>query len=77
MHYNGFDIYIDIASTIVEISAAGLSQISSPSPTNWRSHGISNPSSAKMMKLSAHIPKVAEAAVIEDFYRGSNDLVFD
>jgi hypothetical protein len=23
-----------------------------------------------------HIPKVAEAAVIEDFYRGSNDLTF-
>jgi hypothetical protein len=23
-----------------------------------------------------HIPKVAEATVIEDFYRGSNDLTF-
>jgi hypothetical protein len=23
-----------------------------------------------------HIPKVAEAAVIEDFYRGSNDSAF-
>jgi hypothetical protein len=26
--------------------------------------------------MSNHIPEVAEAAVIEDFYRGSNDSAF-
>jgi hypothetical protein len=46
------------------------------SPTNRRNHGTSNPSSAGGTKLSCRIPEVAEAAVIEDFYRGSNDSAF-
>jgi hypothetical protein len=54
MRYNGFDVYLDIASMIGEILAAGLSQASNPSPTNLCSHGISNPSSTKTTKLSAH-----------------------
>jgi hypothetical protein len=52
MHYNGFDIHLDIASTVGEILAAGLSQTSSPSLISQRSHGISNPSGDRMMKLS-------------------------
>jgi hypothetical protein len=57
MHCNGFNIYLDIASTIGEILAAGLSRTSNPSPTNRRSRGITNPSNAKAMKLSAHSSK--------------------
>jgi hypothetical protein len=45
-HYNGYDIYPDTASTIGAISADVSPPTFSPSPTNRRNHGTSNPSSA-------------------------------
>jgi hypothetical protein len=52
-----------------------------------RNHGTSNPSSAggdktlrsylkRFQTMRNRIPEVTEAAVIEDFYRGSNDSAF-
>jgi hypothetical protein len=56
-HCNGYDTYLDTASTIGVTSAAGLSRISSLSPINRRSHGTSNPLGGRMMKLSDCYPK--------------------
>jgi hypothetical protein len=84
---NGCDIYPDTASTTGATSVDASPPISSPSPTNRRNRGISNPSSVRgdetlrsylkrFQTMRNRIPEVTEAAVIEDFYRGSNDSAF-
>jgi hypothetical protein len=54
---NGCDIYPDTASTTGATSVDASPPISSPSPTNQRNHGTSNPSSAGGTKLSGHTSK--------------------
>jgi hypothetical protein len=54
---NGCDIYPDTASTTGVTSVDASPPISSPSLTNRRNHGTSNPSSAGGMKLSGHTSK--------------------
>jgi hypothetical protein len=86
MHCNGSDTCLDTVSTIGGTLAAGLLRISSLSPINQHSHRTSNPLGSRMMKLFVRsskgfklrnrIPEVVEVAVIEDFYRGSNDSAF-
>jgi hypothetical protein len=86
MRCNGCDTYPDTASTTGATSVGASPPTSNLSPTNWHNHGTSNPSSARdetlwlylkrFQTMRNRIPEVAEAAVIEDFYRGSNDSVF-
>jgi hypothetical protein len=54
---NGCDIYPDTASTTGAISVDASPPIFSPSPTNWRNRGTSNPSSAGGTKISGHTSK--------------------
>jgi hypothetical protein len=49
--------YPDIASTTGAISVGASPPTSNLSPTNRRSHGTSNPSSANGMRLSGHTSK--------------------
>jgi hypothetical protein len=88
MHCNGYDTYRGTASTIGATLVGILSPTSNPSPTTRRSCGTSNPSGVggggetlrsylkRFQTMRNRIPEVAEAVVIEDFYRGSNDSAF-
>jgi hypothetical protein len=54
---NGYDTYPDIASTTVATSVGASLPTFNLSPTNRRSHGTSNPSSAEGMRLSGRTSK--------------------
>jgi hypothetical protein len=56
-HYNGCDIYLDTASMTGATSVDASPPTFSPSPTNQRNHGTSNPSSAGGTKLSGRTSK--------------------
>jgi hypothetical protein len=57
MHCNGYDTYPDSASTTAATSVGASLPTSNLSPTSWRSHGTSNPSSAEGMRLSGRTSK--------------------
>jgi hypothetical protein len=54
---NGCDTYPDTASTTRATSVGASPPTFSLSPTNWRNHGTSNPSSAEETKLFGHTSK--------------------
>jgi hypothetical protein len=55
MHYNGYDTYPNTASMTGATSVGASSPTSNLSPTNRRSHGTSNPSSAEGMSVTPQV----------------------
>jgi hypothetical protein len=80
------DTYPDTASTTGAISVGASPPTSNLSPTNRRRNGAQIHQALRDETLRSYlkrfqtmrnrIPEVAEAAVIEDFYRGFNDSAF-
>jgi hypothetical protein len=86
MRYNGCDTYPDTASTTGATSVDASSPTSNLSQTNGATMGLKSIKRQGDETLRSYlkrfqtmrncIPEVAEAALIEDFYRGSNDSAF-
>jgi hypothetical protein len=87
MHCNGYDTYCDTASMIGATSVGALlptyQSLSDKPVQPWDFKSIRRRGDEMLRSYLKRfqtrrnrILEVAEAAVIEDFYRGSNDLAF-